>query len=309
MKTILVTGGAGFLGSHLCEYLLKKGEKVICVDNFYTGGRENVKRLEQHQNFLFIGHDVNDPLIALPHIDQVYHLACPASPPHYQKDPIYTAKTNFIGSMNMLELARKNKARILITSTSEVYGDPLEHPQRESYRGNVNTIGIRSCYDEGKRIAETLFFDYHRRFGVEIRVARLFNTYGPHMDPLDGRVVSNFIMQALHNRDITVYGEGEQTRSFCYVSDTIEGLYRLMNGNHAGPMNLGNPHERTVLQIAQEVIRLTGSSSRIVFKELPLDDPTKRKPDISLAKQELGWEPLVPLEEGLKRTIEYFRSL
>ena len=308
MKTILVTGGAGFLGSHLCDRLINEGNKVICVDNLYTGSVDNIRHLMDNPNFSFKEHDVIEPIDA--DVDQIYNLACPASPPHYQADPIKTAKTSVFGALNLLELAKKNNARILQASTSEVYGDPQVHPQPESYRGHVNTIGIRSCYDEGKRMAETLFFDYHRQHNVDIRIMRIFNTYGPRMNPNDGRVVSNFIVQALNGEDITIYGDGTQTRSFCYVDDLIEGMYRLMNTeDFTGPVNIGNPGEFTMLELAEKVIELTGSSSKLVYRPLPSDDPLQRKPVIELAKEKLDWEPTIMLEEGLKKTIEYFKSI
>ncbi len=309
MNRVLVTGGAGFLGSHLCERLLAEGNDVICVDNLFTGNKDNIRHLMTNPYFEFIRHDITEPLYV--EVDQIYNLACPASPIHYQHDPIKTAKTSVFGAMNMLGLAKRVHARILQASTSEVYGDPEIHPQPESYRGCVNTIGIRSCYDEGKRMAETLFFDYHRQHGVDIKVMRIFNTYGPRMHPNDGRVVSNFIVQALKNEDVTIYGTGKQTRSFCYVDDLIEGMVRLMNSREGftGPVNMGNPGEFTMLELAEKVIELTGSTSKIIFKELPQDDPMQRKPVIELAKQELGWEPTVVLEEGLKKTIDYFRSI
>jgi len=311
MKTIVVTGGAGFIGSHLCEYLLEKGERVICVDNLFTGSKENVRHLLQNKRFRFINHDIIDPM-RMDHemIDQIYNLACPASPIHYQYNPVRTVKANTQGVINILGLAKRHKARILQASTSEIYGDPLEHPQKESYRGNVNTIGPRACYDEGKRVAETLFFDYHRQHRVDIRIVRIFNTYGPRMAENDGRVVSNFIIQALRNKNITIYGEGEQTRSFCYVSDLVDGLYRLMNKeDFLGPVNIGNPGEFTIKELAEKVIEQTKSKAKIVYKELPQDDPKKRKPDISVAKKELGWKPTVDLDTGLKSTIEYFASV
>ena len=308
-KTILVTGGAGFIGSHLCEYLLAKKEHVICVDNLFTGNMKNIEHLLKNTNFLFIKHDIIEPLYVKEKIDQIYNCACPASPIHYQSNSIRTIKANTIGVINILGLAKTHHARILQTSTSEVYGDPLEHPQKETYRGNVNPIGPRACYDEGKRAAETLFFDYKRSHNLEIRVARIFNTYGPRMAPNDGRVVSNFILQALNNKDLTIYGDGEQTRSFCYVSDLVEGLYKLMNGQNTGPINLGNPTELTIKQIAQKIIDMTKSKSKIIFKPLPEDDPRKRKPDISLAKKLLKWEPKIKLTEGLGKTIKYFRSV
>jgi UDP-glucuronate decarboxylase len=311
MKTVLVTGGAGFLGSHLCDYILDKGEKVICVDNLFTGAKENVRHLVDNPNFKFINHDIIDPLkLDEIMIDQVYNLACPASPIHYQVNPVRTIKANTQGVINVLGLAKKHKARILQASTSEVYGDPLEHPQKEEYRGNVNTIGPRACYDEGKRVAETLFFDYYRQNNLDIKVIRIFNTYGPRMAKNDGRVVSNFILQALRNEPITIYGDGKQTRSFCYVSDLIEGIYKMMNTEELiGPVNLGNPGEFTILELAEKTIKLTDSKSKINYEPLPQDDPLQRKPDISLAKKELDWAPKVELEEGLKKTIEYFREV
>lgn len=306
---VLVTGGAGFLGSHLCDRLIEAGNDVICVDNLFTGSKDNIRHLLGNPYFEFIRHDVTEPLYV--EVDQIYNLACPASPPHYQYNPIKTAKTSVYGAMNMLGLAKRTGARILQASTSEVYGDPEIHPQPESYRGCVNPIGIRSCYDEGKRMAETLFFDYHRRHGVDIKVMRIFNTYGPRMNPGDGRVVSNFIVQALKGEDITVYGDGSQTRSFCYVDDLIEGMIRLMNSRDGftGPVNIGNPGEFTMLQLAKLVLELVGSDSRIVFKELPSDDPMQRCPMIELAKKELDWEPTIPLREGLEKTIVYFREI
>jgi UDP-glucuronate decarboxylase len=308
MKTILITGGAGFIGSHLSERLLKEGNRVICVDNLFTGQEENIAHLLGEKNFKFIQHDIINPLELDEKIDQVYNLACPASPVHYRENPIRTVKANIIGVINMLGLAKRHKARILQASTSEVYGDPLEHPQKESYLGNVNPIGPRACYDEGKRVAETLFFDYYREHGLEIRVARIFNTYGPRMSPNDGRVVSNFIVQALKGDDITIYGNGSQTRSFCYVSDLVDGLIKLMNSSEVGPINLGNPAELTIAGIAEKILELTGSKSKIIYKELPENDPKKRKPDITLAKARLSWEPKVPLEEGLQQTIRYFNN-
>lgn len=308
-KRILVTGGAGFIGSHLCERLLKEGHEVLCVDNFYTGRRANIAHLLQNPNFEIIRHDITFPLYV--EIDEIYHLACPASPIHYQFDPVQTVKTAVHGSINMLGLAKRTKAKILLASTSEVYGNPQVHPQPESYWGNVNPIGPRACYDEGKRCAETLFFDYHRQHKVRIKIARIFNTYGPRMHPNDGRVVSNFIMQALRGEDLTVFGDGKQTRSFCYVDDMIDALIKLMNtdDDFTGPVNLGNPYEISILELAKFVIELTGSNSKIVFKPLPHDDPVRRKPDITLAREKLNWQPTVPLEEGLKRTIEYFEGL
>lgn len=309
MNRVLVSGGAGFLGSHLCERLLSEGNYVICMDNLFTGSKDNIEHLLDNPNFEFICHDVTEPLYV--DVDRIFNLACPASPPHYQYDPIKTAKTSVYGAINMLGLAKRCHARILQASTSEVYGDPLVHPQPESYRGNVNTIGIRSCYDEGKRMAETLFFDYHRQHDVDIKVIRIFNTYGPRMNPSDGRVVSNFIVQALKGDDITIYGDGNQTRSFCYVDDLIEGMVRMMNSRDGftGPVNLGNPGEFTMKQLAELVLSETGSSSKIIYTELPSDDPTQRKPVIDLAMRELGWKPTIKLEDGLKRTIEYFKTI
>lgn len=307
-KRILVTGGAGFLGSHLCDRLVKEGNDVICLDNLFTGSKNNIRHLLGNPYFEFIRHDVTVPIVV--EVDQIYNLACPASPVHYQYNPIKTTKTSVLGAMNMLGLAKRVHARILQASTSEVYGDPEVHPQPESYRGAVNPIGIRSCYDEGKRVAETLFFDYNRMHNVDIKVMRIFNTYGPNMHPADGRVISNFIMQALKNEDITIYGDGSQTRSFCYVDDLIEGMVRLMNSRDGftGPVNIGNPGEFTIRELADMVIRLTGSSSKIVEMPLPSDDPVKRRPVIDLAKKELSWEPHIPLEEGLTKTIDYFRQ-
>jgi UDP-glucuronate decarboxylase len=305
---ILVTGGAGFLGSHLCDRLLEQGHEVICLDNFFTGSKRNVEHLLSHPRFELIRHDVIMPLFL--EVDRVYNLACPASPVHYQFNPVKTVKTSVMGAINMLGLAKRVKARILQASTSEVYGDPEVHPQTEDYWGHVNPIGIRSCYDEGKRVAETLCFDYHRQHGVEIRVMRIFNTYGPRMHPDDGRVVSNFIVQALRGRDITVYGDGSQTRSFCYVDDLLDGMTRLMeHPSLTGPVNVGNPGEFTILRLAEEVIALTGSKSKIVKNPLPSDDPRQRQPDITLARKELGWEPKVQLREGLTKTIAYFEAL
>jgi len=306
---ILVTGGAGFLGSHLCERLLAEGNEVICADNYFTGSKENVAHLLSNPYFELIRHDVTFPLYI--EVDQIYNLACPASPVHYQHDPVQTTKTSVHGAINMLGLAKRVKARIFQASTSEVYGDPEVHPQPEEYWGRVNPIGIRSCYDEGKRCAETLFFDYHRQHNLDIKVARIFNTYGPRMHPNDGRVVSNFIVQALKGQDITIFGDGSQTRSFCYVDDLIEGFIRLMNTEpgFTGPVNLGNPGEFTMLELAEKVIELTGSSSKLTFMPLPQDDPKQRQPNIELAKAKLGWEPKVHLENGLIKTIEYFKSL
>lgn len=306
---ILVTGGAGFLGSHLCERLLAEGNEVICADNYFTGSKENVAHLLSNPYFELIRHDVTFPLYI--EVDQIYNLACPASPVHYQHDPVQTTKTSVHGAINMLGLAKRVKARIFQASTSEVYGDPEVHPQPEEYWGRVNPIGIRSCYDEGKRCAETLFFDYHRQHNLDIKVARIFNTYGPRMHPNDGRVVSNFIVQALKGQDITIFGDGSQTRSFCYVDDLIEGFIRLMNTEpgFTGPVNLGNPGEFTMLELAEKVIELTGTKSKLTFMPLPQDDPKQRQPNIELAKAKLGWEPTVNLESGLKKTIEYFKSL
>lgn len=305
-KVSLVTGGAGFLGSHLCEKLLQKNHEVICLDNFVTGSKKNIEHLLADPYFEIIRHDVSFPFYA--EVDEIYNLACPASPVHYQKDPIQTLKTSVLGAINMLGLAKRLRVKILQSSTSEVYGDPEIHPQPESYRGNVNPIGIRACYDEGKRCAETLFFDYQRQLNLEIRVMRIFNTYGPKMHPEDGRVVSNFILQALRNENITVYGDGRQSRSFCYVDDLIDGMIKMMEGSEIGPINFGNPNEFTILQLAHTIIRLTHSKSKIVHHLLPLDDPQQRKPTIDLAKEKFGWEPLIELEEGLKKTIAYFES-
>jgi len=307
-KRVLVTGGAGFLGSHLCETLLKKGADVVCADNFFTGRRGNVAHLLDNPHFEVLRHDVTFPLFV--EVDEIYNLACPASPIHYQHDPVQTTKTSVIGAINMLGLAKRVGAKIFQASTSEVYGDPEVHPQVESYWGRVNPIGTRSCYDEGKRCAETLFFDYNRQMNLPIKVARIFNTYGPNMHPNDGRVVSNFIMQALRNEPITIYGTGEQTRSFCYVSDLIGGFIKLMDSPEeiTGPINLGNPGEFTMLELAESVIRLTDSKSELIFEALPEDDPKKRQPDITQAKEKLDWEPAVSLEEGLKPTIQYFRQ-
>jgi len=303
---ILVTGGAGFIGSHLCDRLIEAGHEVICLDNFYTGHKRNIAHLLNHPKFELIRHDVTEPIKL--EVDQIYHLACPASPVHYQSNGIKTIKTNVMGTMNMLGLAKRVKARFLIASTSEVYGDPEIHPQSETYWGNVNPIGIRSCYDEGKRISETLAFEYHRQNGVDIRVARIFNTHGARMLENDGRVVSNFVVQALQGIPLTVYGDGSQTRSFCYVSDLVEGLMRLMNGEYIGPINLGNPGEYTILQLASTIQRMVNPDVDIVFKPLPQDDPRRRQPDITLARQWLNWEPQVQLEEGLSKTIAYFRQ-
>lgn len=309
MNRVLVTGGAGFLGSHLCERLLQDGNDVICADNLYTGSKDNIRHLMANPYFEFIRHDVTEPLYV--EVDQIYNLACPASPVHYQANPVKTTKTSVYGALNMLGLAKRVGARILQASTSEVYGDPEVHPQPETYRGCVNPIGIRSCYDEGKRVAETLFFDYKRMHHLEIKVMRIFNTYGPRMNPSDGRVVSNFIVQALKNQDITIYGDGSQTRSFCYVDDLIEGMVRLMASpaDFTGPCNLGNPGEFSILQLAEKVIDITGSKSEIVYNPLPSDDPLQRKPVIDLVKEHLGWEPHIQLDEGLRKTIEYFKRI
>ena len=308
-QTILVTGGGGFIGSHLCELLLARGNDVICLDNFFTGSKNNIRHLLSNPSFELIRHDVTIPIEL--EVDAIYNLACPASPIHYQHDPVQTIRTNILGAMNMLDLARRLRIPILQSSTSEVYGDPQEHPQRESYWGNVNPIGVRSCYDEGKRCAETLFFDYHRQYGLPIKVVRIFNTYGPRMLPNDGRVVSNFIVQALKGEDLTIYGDGSQTRSFCFTSDLVAGLEAMMLTPDAvnGPVNLGNPGEFTVRELAETIIRLTGSKSKIVCMPLPQDDPVRRKPDISKARELLDWKPKVALEDGLRQTIDYFRNL
>jgi len=308
MRRILVTGGAGFIGSHLCERLLARGDEVLCVDNFFSSRRQNIHHLFGHPMFEFMRHDITWPLYV--EVDQIYNLACPASPVHYQFDPVQTTKTNVHGAINMLGLAKRLKVRILQASTSEVYGDPAEHPQRESYWGNVNPIGPRACYDEGKRCAETLFFDYHRQHRLEIRVIRIFNTYGPRMHPEDGRVVSNFIVQALKNEPITIYGSGEQTRSFCYVDDLVGGMIAMMDQDRfIGPVNLGNPEESRIRDLALMIREISGSSSEIVFRPLPRDDPFRRRPDISLAKETFGWAPGIGIRDGLSRTIEYFRDL
>lgn len=303
---ILVTGGAGFLGSHLIDRLMEAGHDVICLDNYFTGHRRNVQQWIGHPKFELIRHDITEPIRL--EVDQIYHLACPASPVHYQYNPVKTIKTNVLGTMNMLGLAKRVKARFFLASTSEVYGDPDVHPQTEDYRGNVNCIGIRSCYDEGKRVAETLAFDYHRQNGVDIRVVRIFNTYGPRMLENDGRVVSNFIVQALRGEPLTVYGDGSQTRSFCYASDLIEGFIRLMNSEHTGPINIGNPGEYTILELAQTIQGMINPDAELIYKPLPQDDPKQRQPDITKAKTLLGWEPTVPLQEGLEQTIAYFRD-
>ncbi|MDN4018050.1 UDP-glucuronic acid decarboxylase family protein [Zwartia panacis] len=310
MKKILVTGGAGFLGSHLCDRLIEQGHEIICLDSLFTGSQKNIESLLKHPSFTFIKHDVVDP-IDFEKLDEIYNLACPASPVHYQFNPIHTMKTSVMGGLNMLELARKTGAKVFQASTSEVYGDPSVHPQPEEYWGNVNTIGIRSCYDEGKRAAETLFFDYQRVHGVKIKVVRIFNTYGPRMAADDGRVVSNFIVQALRGQDLTVYGDGSQTRSFCYADDLVAGFMQLMNAGDeiVGPINMGNPGEFTMIELAEKVLRLTGSTSKLIHMPLPQDDPKQRRPDITKAKQLLGWEPTVALEQGLERTIDYFKKV
>ena len=309
MKRILVSGGAGFIGSHLCTRLVNEGHDVICLDNFFTGSKDNIKHLMGNHHFEVVRHDVTYPYSA--EVDEIYNLACPASPIHYQHDPIQTAKTSVMGAINMLGLAMRLDAKILQASTSEVYGDPIIHPQPESYWGNVNPVGYRSCYDEGKRCAETLFMDYYRQNQTRIKIIRIFNTYGPRMLPNDGRVVSNFIIQALNNEDITIYGDGKQTRSFQYIDDLIEGMVRMMDteDDFTGPINIGNPNEFPVHELAERVIRMTGSTSKIVFKPLPTDDPKQRQPDIKLAKEKLGWQPTVELEDGLKRMIEYFKNV
>ena len=309
MKRILVSGGAGFIGSHLCTRLVNEGHDVICLDNFFTGSKDNIMHLMGNHHFEVVRHDVTYPYSA--EVDEIYNLACPASPIHYQHDPIQTAKTSVMGAINMLGLAMRLDAKILQASTSEVYGDPIIHPQPESYWGNVNPVGYRSCYDEGKRCAETLFMDYYRQNQTRIKIIRIFNTYGPRMLPNDGRVVSNFIIQALNNEDITIYGDGKQTRSFQYIDDLIEGMVRMMDteDDFTGPINIGNPNEFPVLELAERVIRMTGSTSKIVFKPLPTDDPKQRQPDIKLAKEKLGWQPTVELEDGLKRMIEYFKNV
>jgi UDP-glucuronate decarboxylase len=308
-KRILVTGGAGFLGSHLCERLVTEGHDVLCLDNFFTGSKRNISHLVGRPNFELVRHDVTQPVFL--EVDEIYNFACPASPIHYQYNPVKTIKTSVMGAINMLGLAKRVKAKILQASTSEIYGNPTVHPQKEDYWGNVNTIGPRSCYDEGKRCAETVFFDYHRQNKVNIRVVRIFNTYGPRMHPNDGRVVSNFIVQALTNQNVTIHGDGSQTRSFCYVNEMVEGLILMMNGpdDFIGPVNLGNPDEFTILQLAEMIIRLTYSRSKIIFRSLPQDDPLHRQPDIALAREKLNWEPKLNLEQGLKRTIEYFRGV
>lgn len=308
IPSTLITGGAGFIGSHLCDRLVAAGEEVLCLDNFYTGSKDNIRHLLQKPNFELLRHDIWLPLYV--EVDRIYNLACPASPVHYQNNPVSTTKTSVLGAINMLGLAKRRRARILQASTSEVYGDPQQHPQQEDYWGHVNPIGPRACYDEGKRCAETLFFDYHRQFGVDIRVVRIFNTYGPRMHPRDGRVVSNFIVQALSGEPITLYGDGQQTRSFCYVDDLVDGLLGMMRQDELiGPVNLGNPSEFTMCELAEMVLRLTGSKSKLVFHPLPPDDPVRRQPDIGLAKSALGWTPKVSVEDGLRETIAYFRKV
>jgi UDP-glucuronate decarboxylase len=308
MKRVLVTGGAGFIGSHLCKRLLDDGNDVLCLDNFFTGNKRNIIQLLDKKNFELVRHDVTQPILL--EIDQIYHFACPASPVHYQYNPVKTIKTNVMGTINMLGLAKRVRARVMLASTSEVYGDPKIHPQTETYWGHVNPIGIRSCYDEGKRVAETLMMDYHRQNKVDIKIIRIFNTYGPNMAPNDGRVVSNFIMQALQNKDITIYGEGKQTRSFCYIDDLIEGTIRMMSSdNFIGPVNIGNPHEFTIIDLAKKIMKITGSKSKIKFETLPPDDPIQRQPDITLIKEKLDWQPRISLDQGLKKTITYFESL
>ena len=305
--TTLVTGGAGFVGSHLCDRLIARGEEVICLDNFYSGAKDNIRHLLAHDNFELVRHDIWLPLYL--EVNRIFNLACPASPIHYQRDPVATVKTSVLGAINMLGLAKRRRARILQASTSEVYGDPEVHPQTEDYWGNTNPIGVRACYDEGKRCAETLFFDYHRQHSVDIRVVRIFNTYGPRMHPNDGRVVSNFIVQALSGRDITIYGDGTQTRSFCYIDDLLDGMLAMMDqDNLVGPVNLGNPAEISILEFAETILRLSGSNSKLVFKPLPADDPRQRQPDIKLAREALGWQPKVSLQDGLGETIRYFRK-
>lgn len=309
MKTILIAGGCGFIGSNLCNYLLNKNNKIICVDNLFSGKMENIKSCIDNDNFTFINHNIIEPIHIDSEVNEIYHLACPASPPVYQKDPIYTLKTNFIGTMNLLELARIKSSKILLASTSEIYGEPEISPQPETYRGNVNTIGIRSCYDEGKRIAETLFMDYNKKYKVNTRIVRIFNTYGPNMNPNDGRVISNFINQCINSKDITIFGDGSQTRSFCYIDDMVDGLIKLMNSDQTGPINIGNPNEMTIKETALLIKEKTNSVSKIIFKELPSDDPLKRKPDITKAKKYLDWEPKIDINEGLEKTITYYREL
>jgi len=308
MKRIAITGGAGFIGSHLCKKLLQEDNEIFCIDNFYTGGNDNILELKKNPNFHLIISDISKPINFCSRLDQIYNLACPASPPYYQKDPVHTVKTNVIGTLNMLELAKETGAKILQASTSEIYGDPLVHPQVEDYWGNVNPIGIRSCYDEGKRVAETLCFDFLRQFSVDVKVVRIFNTYGPNMDKNDGRVVSNFINQALKNEPLTIYGDGSQSRSFQYISDLINGMIKLMNSEFSGPYNIGNPEEFTMLKLAELVIEKTNSKSKLDFKDLPKDDPKRRKPDISKAGLDLGWSPKIKIDVGISKTIEYYKK-
>lgn len=308
MKTVLIAGGCGFIGSNLCIRLLNENNKIICVDNLFSGKIENIKTCMNNENFIFINHNIIEPLYLDDKIDEIYHLACPASPPIYQIDPIYTLKTNFIGTLNLLELAIKKSAKILLASTSEIYGEPQVSPQPESYRGNVNTIGIRSCYDEGKRIAETLFMDYNKKYNIQTRIVRIFNTYGPNMDKYDGRVVTNFISQILNNEPITIYGNGSQTRSFQYIDDLIEGITKLMNSDYIYPLNIGNPNSITIKELASMIIEITNSKSKIIYKPLPLDDPTNRNPDITLANKILDWKPIIGLKEGLIKTIHYLQN-
>jgi UDP-glucuronate decarboxylase len=309
IKTILIAGGCGFIGSNTCKRLLNEGNRIICIDNLFTGRKDNIKVLLNHDNFIFINHDIIDPIQINETIDEIYHFACPASPPKYELDPVYTLKTNFIGTMNLLELAREKKCKILLSSTSEIYGEPEISPQKEDYRGNVNTIGIRSCYDEGKRVAETLMMDYHKKYNIDIKIVRIFNTYGPNMDINDGRVITNFIQQILNNKDITLYGDGNQTRSFCYIDDQIEGLIRLMGSNYNYPVNIGNPNELTVKVLANIILELMDSKMNITYLPLPQDDPTNRNPDITLAKELLDWTPKTELKEGLIKTINYFKNI
>ena len=308
IKTILIAGGCGFIGSNMCKRLLNEGNRIICIDNLFTGRKDNIKELLNHDNFIFINHDIIDSIQINETIDEIYHFACPASPPKYQLDPVYTLKINFIGTMNLLELAREKKCKILLSSTSEIYGEPEISPQKEDYRGNVNTIGIRSCYDEGKRVAETLMMDYHKKYNIDIKIVRIFNTYGPNMDINDGRVITNFIQQILNNKDITLYGDGNQTRSFCYIDDQIEGLIRLMGSNYNYPVNIGNPNELTVKVLANIILELMDSKMNITYLPLPQDDPTNRNPDITLAKELLYWTPKTELKEGLIKTINYFKN-
>tara|TARA_B110000008_G_C16890146_1_gene532503 strand:- start:133 stop:1134 length:1002 start_codon:yes stop_codon:yes gene_type:complete len=308
IKTILIAGGAGFIGSHLCKKLLNDGHKIICLDNLLTGKIENIKSIMNYKNFTFINKDIIEPIELNEKLDEIYNLACPASPPKYQKNPIYTSKINFMGTLHLLELAKKNKCKILLSSTSEIYGEPEVSPQSEKYRGNVNTIGIRSCYDEGKRIAETLMMDYHKEYNIDIKIARIFNTYGPNMDKFDGRVVTNFIRQILNDEDITIYGNGSQTRCFCYIDDQIDGLTKLMDSTYNMPINIGNTHEITVKELANILLKLINTDSKLVYSPIPLDDPTNRKPDITLAKQILDWKPFTSIEDGLLKTISFIKK-